>query len=165
MLVQLFLILYGLPAILNPILGINIGREWDAIYFACITFALNQAAFLSSIFYTAICSVPIGQSEAGYSVGLTESQNYRRIILPQALKTALPPFGSDLVGLFQNVSLVFTIGVIDIMGRAKSIGAVSGHTLEAYLFVAVIYIIISLVTRLLFAKVDRKISYGKDGAV
>lgn len=161
MLVQLFLILYGLPLLLNPILGINIAREWDVIYFGAITFILNQGAFLSSIFYAAIKAVPKGQFEAGYSVGLTTAQNYRRIILPQAVRTALPPFGVDLVGLFQNVSLVFAIGVIDIMGRARSIGAATTHALEAYLFVALLYIIISLGVRFLFAKLDRKLSYGR----
>ncbi len=162
MLVQLFLILYGLPALLNPILGINLGRKLDTIYFAYLTFILNQGAFLSSIFYTAILSVPQGQAEAGYSVGLTEFQSYFRIVIPQAIRTAIPPFGSDFVGLIQNVSLVFTVGIIDIMGRAKSIGTVTGHTLEVYLIVAIIYVILSLLVRIIFVQIDKKISYGKE---
>ncbi|MCD8159490.1 MAG: amino acid ABC transporter permease [Clostridiales bacterium] len=161
MLVQMFLILYGLPFFLGPIFGSNIGRTWDKIYFAYITFILNQGAFLSSIFYSAIKSVPIGQTESGLSVGLTGFQNFTRIVLPQAVKTALPPFGTDFVGLFQNVSLVSTIGVIDIMGRATSIGSATNHALEAYLFVALIYIIISLFMRYVFAKTDVKLSFGK----
>ncbi len=161
MLVQIFLILYGLPALLDPIFGSNIGRTWDKIYFAYVTFILNQGAFLSSIFYSAIKSVPIGQTEAGYSIGLTGFQNFTRIVLPQALKTALPPFGTDFIGLFQNVSLVATIGVIDIMGRAISIGSATSHALEPYLFVALIYIIISLLMRYAFAKADHKLSFRK----
>ncbi len=162
LLVQLFLILYGLPELLNPILGINIGREWDTIYFAYLTFILNQGAFLSSIFYTALESVPAGQLEAGYSVGLTEFQGYFRIVIPQAVRTAMPPFASDFIGLFQNVSLVFTIGIIDIMGRAKTIGTVTGHSLEVYMIVGIIYVVINFLLRILFAVIDRLLSYGKE---
>lgn len=65
------------------------------------------------------------------------------------------------MGLFQNSSLVFLIGVTDIMGRAKSIGAATKHVLEAYVFVVIIYIVISLTIRLLFYYLNRKLEYGK----
>lgn len=74
----------------------------------------------------------------------------------------MPPFGSDLVGLFQNSSLVFLIGVTDIMGRAKTIGTATKHVLEAYVFIVLIYIIISLGVRLLFFRLNNKLSYGKE---
>ena len=131
MLVQLMLVYYGIPALLDPVLGTRINREWGAVNFAYVTFILNQGAFLSAIFYSAITSIPYGQTEAGLSAGLTEFQTFYRIVLPQMVKTALPPFGSDLVGLFQNSSLVFLIGVTDIMGRAKTIGTATKHVLEA----------------------------------
>ncbi len=161
MLVQLFLIMYGLPIFINPIFGLNIGRTWDKIYFAYVTFVLNQGAFLSSIFYTAIKAVPIGQIEAGYSVGLTETQTMVRIVFPQAIKTAIPPFGVDFVALFQNVSLVFSIGVIDLMGRANAFGSAQGHMLEGYVFVAIVYIIISFIMRIAFDWLNRAVTYGK----
>ncbi|MBE7719172.1 MAG: amino acid ABC transporter permease [Lacrimispora celerecrescens] len=163
MLVQLMLIYYGIPALIDPVLGTNINRGWSAVTFAYITFILNQGAFLSAIFYGAITSVPYGQTEAGLSVGLTELQTFRRILLPQMVRIALPPFGSDLVGLFQNSSLVFLIGVTDIMGRAKSIGAATKHVLEAYVFVVIIYIVISLTIRLLFYYLNTKLEYGREG--
>ncbi len=161
MLVQLMLVYYGLPVLIDTAFGTNINREWGAITFAYITFILNQGAFLSAIFYSAITSIPYGQTEAGLSVGLTEIQTFRRIILPQMVRVALPPFGSDLVGLFQNSSLVFLIGVTDIMGRAKTIGTATKHVLEAYIFVAVIYIIISLLVRGLFRYLNYKFEFGK----
>ena len=163
MLVQLMLIYYGIPALIDPVLGTNINRGWSAVTFAYITFILNQGAFLSAIFYGAITSVPYGQTEAGLSVGLTELQTFRRILLPQMVRIAIPPFGSDLVGLFQNSSLVFLIGVTDIMGRAKSIGAATKHVLEAYVFVVIIYIVISLTIRLLFYYLNTKLEYGREG--
>lgn len=162
MLVQLMLVYYGSPALLDPVFGTNLNREWSAVSFAYVTFLLNQGAFLSAIFYSAITSIPYGQTEAGLSAGLTEFQTFRRIILPQMVKTAMPPFGSDLVGLFQNSSLVFLIGVTDIMGRAKTIGTATKHVLEAYVFVVIIYIIISLAVRLLFYRLNIKMNYGKE---
>lgn len=162
MLVQLMLVYYGIPALLDPILGTRINREWGAVNFAYVTFILNQGAFLSAIFYSAITSIPYGQTEAGLSAGLTEFQTFYRIVLPQMVKTALPPFGSDLVGLFQNSSLVFLIGVTDIMGRAKTIGTATKHVLEAYVFVVIIYIVISLSVRLLFFRLNNKMKYGKE---
>lgn len=161
MLVQLMLVYYGIPALLDPILGTRINREWGAVNFAYVTFILNQGAFLSAIF-SAITSIPYGQTEAGLSAGLTEFQTFYRIVLPQMVKTALPPFGSDLVGLFQNSSLVFLIGVTDIMGRAKTIGTATKHVLEAYVFVVIIYIVISLSVRLLFFRLNNKMKYGKE---
>ncbi|OPX43069.1 putative amino-acid permease protein YxeN [Ruminiclostridium hungatei] len=161
MLVQLMLVYYGLPVLIDSAFGTNINREWSAITFAYITFILNQGAFLSAIFYSAITSIPYGQTEAGLSVGLTEIQTFKRIILPQMVRVALPPFGSDLVGLFQNSSLVFLIGVTDIMGRAKTIGTATKHVLEAYVFVAIVYIIISLIVRGLFKYLNDKFEFGK----
>lgn len=160
MLVQLMIIYYGIPSLIDPVLGTNINREWSAVFFAYVTFILNQGAFLSAIFYSAVTAVPYGQTEAALSVGLTEFQTFKRIILPQMVRVALPPFGHDLVGLFQNSSLVFLIGVTDIMGRAKSIGAATKHVLEAYVFVVIIYIFISLTVRLLFYYLNKKLEYG-----
>ncbi len=165
MLVQLMLVYYGLPVLIDSAFGTNINREWGAIIFAYITFILNQGAFLSAIFYSAITSIPYGQTEAGLSVGLTEVQTFKRIILPQMVRVTLPPFGSDLVGLFQNSSLVFLIGVTDIMGRAKTIGTATKHVLEAYIFVAIIYIIISLIIRGIFRYLNDKLEFGRTHTV
>lgn len=161
LLVQLMLVYYGLPILIDNLLGTTINREWGAIIFAYITFSLNQGAFLSAIFYGAITSIPYGQTEASLSVGLNEVQTFKRILFPQMIRVVLPSFGTDLVGLFQNSSLVFLIGVIDIMGRAKSIGAATKHVLEAYLFVTIIYVIISIAIRGLFGYLNKKLDYGK----
>ncbi|WP_230399539.1 amino acid ABC transporter permease [Novisyntrophococcus fermenticellae] len=160
MLLQLLLVYYGLPIILEPVVHIDVTRVWDSIIFAYVTFSFNQGAFLSSIIYSAVKAVSIGQFEAGYSVGLTWWQTFRRIIVPQAVRIALPPFGSDLVGLFQNASLVFSIGVIDVMGRAKTIGTSSGHVFEAYLDVAVIFILCSLIIRGISSCCNKKLDYS-----
>lgn len=150
MLVQLMLIYYGLPLVIDPLFGFNIGKTWEPYIFAYITFVLNQGAFLSSIFISAIEAIPKGQSEAAYSVGLTGLQGFYRIVAPQAIRIALPPFGTDFVGVLHNASLVYVIGVVDLVGRAKAIGTATGHILEAYLFVAIVFILCSLAVRILF---------------
>lgn len=160
MLVQMLVVFYGLPILVQNIFGINISR-WDKILFVYITYALNQGAFLSEIFRGSILAIPSGQSEAGYSVGMTRFQTFVRIVLPQAARIAVPSFGTDFVGLFQGTSLAFLIGVVDIMGRAKTIGTASKHVLEAYIFIAIIFIIISLMIKGFFNLLDKKLSYGR----
>ncbi len=156
MLVQLLLIYYGLPQLLKFAFSINID-DYSKVFFVCVTFALNQGAFVSEIFRTSILAIPAGQTEAAYSVGLTKWQTFHRIVMPQAARIAIPSFGVDLIGLFQNTSLAFLIGVMDIMGRAKTIGSSSGHVLESYVFIAIIFVAVSLLLKLAFTVLDRKV--------
>lgn len=155
-LVQLMLVYYGVPALLDPVLGTHINREWETILFAYAAFILNQGAFLSVIFYSAIRSVPAGQADAAYSVGLSGLQSLHRILIPQAVPVALPVFGSDLIGLFQNSSLVSMVGVLDIMGRARAIGSAEKHVLEAYIFCALMFMVFSIGMRLIFKSMIKK---------
>lgn len=165
MLVQLLLIYYGLPLVVDHFFGADINQTWDKLIFVYITFVLNEGAFLSAVFYGAITSVPVGQMEAGHSVGLTRWQTYRRIILPQAIRAALPPFGSDFIGLFQSTALVYYIGVVDVMGKARQVGANQKHYLEAYLVVVVLFVVFSILIRVAFAWLNKHLDYGKGRAV
>lgn len=160
MLVQMLVVFYGLPILVQGVFGLNINR-WDRIIFIYITYTLNQGAFLSEIFRSSILAVSTGQSEAGYSVGMTRFQTFRRIVLPQAARIAVPSFGTDLVGLFHGTSLAFLIGVVDIMGRAKTIGTATKHVLEAYVFIALLFIIISMIIKGIFYLLDKRLSYGR----
>ncbi len=163
MLVQLMLIYYGLPLVIDPLFGWSIGRTWAPSLFAYTTFVMNQGAFLSSIFISAIEAIPKGQSEAAYSVGLTGLQGFYRIVAPQAVRIALPPFGTDFIGVLHNASLVYVIGVVDLVGRAKAIGSATGHILEAYLFVAIVFVICSLAVRIVFGIWNKKLDYRNRG--
>lgn len=163
MLVQLMIIYYGLPILLDPIFGVRIERTWEPAIFAYVTFILNQGAFLSSIFMGAIEAIPRGQSEAAYSVGLNGMQTFFRIVAPQAVRIALPPFGTDFIGVMHNASLIYVIGVLDMLGRAKAIGTATGHILEAYLFVAVVFVLISIGMRILFGYLNRRLDYRNRG--
>lgn len=134
-LVQLFLVFYGLPQVLK-VIGIDI-NGWDKVVFAIITFSLNGSAFLSEIMRSTYLAVDRGQQEAAYSVGMTWWQAFRRIIFPQAFAIALPNLGNSAISLLKETSLAFTIGVVDIMGRAQIISIRSNGVSQLELFIAV----------------------------
>ncbi len=160
MLVQMMLLYYGLPMVLKAATGIDI-NSWEKLTFVELTFIINEAAFLGEMFRGAIEAVPYEQTEAAYSVGLTGAQAFFRIVLPQATKIVLPAFGTDIVGMFHNTQIAFILGAVDMLGRAKTVGLASGHSLEAYITVAIIYIICSLILRLIFYKLDKLFNYGR----
>lgn len=164
LLVQMFIAFYGIPIVFgtlfDSLFGINLNRV-EVTVFVEIAIILNEGAFLGEIFRSAILSVPSVQSEAGYSIGLTNIQTFLRIVLPQAVKVAIPQYGLDLIGVFQNTSLVFTFGVLDIMGKAKTLGTATGHSLEGFVVVACIYIVISLLLKGFFLAAEGRMKYGR----
>jgi L-cystine transport system permease protein len=163
MIVQLMLLYYGFPALLKNLLGIDI-NGWDKLIFVELAFILNEGAFLGEIFRSSIEAVPSHQSEAGYSVGLSRLQTFYRIVLPQAAKIALPAYGVDVIGVFHNTSIAFTLGVLDMVGRAQTLGA-NGHQLEPYLYVAFVYVIISILLQLLFHVWSKKMDFGRSDRI
>ncbi len=138
-LVLLFLVYFGLPQLLGSI-GIDMSR-WTKASFMILAFCLNIAAYMSEILRAAYLSVDKGQHEAGMVVGMTAFQRFYRIILPQAFVVALPNIGNTMIGLFKETSLAFTIGIVDLMGQVKNVGArtYGARLLELYIAVAVIY--------------------------
>ena len=161
LLVQMMIVYYGLPLLVQTVFRINI-NAWSPILFVNIAFILNEGAFLGEIFRGAILSIPAEQTEAGYSIGMTETQTFVRIILPQIIRIIIPAYGVDLIGVFHNTALVFTIGgILDIMGKAKTLGTATGHTLEAYLVAALIYVVISLIFKLIFYRVDQRLAFER----
>lgn len=112
LLVQLYIIFYGLPS-----LNIKI----DAIPSAIIAFTLSVGAYTSETLRAAILSVPQGQLEAGYCVGMTFSQTMRRIIIPQAFKTAFPPLFNSFIGLTKDTSLAANVTVLEMFMSAQRI--------------------------------------------
>jgi len=151
--VQMFLVYYGLP-ILIGLFGININR-WDKLFFVIVTYALNTAAFHAEIFRAAIVSVPIGQTEAAYSVGLSRLQTFRRIVAPQAVLIAIPNVGTAIATLLHDTSLAFTIGIIDVMGEVKAIGGNTNRMLEGYVGAAIIFLVLATILEKSFGKIER----------
>lgn len=160
--VLLFLVYYGLPALFT-IIQIDLSQV-EKGYFVVIAFALKFAAMMSEVFRSSYEAVDKRQIEAGYSIGLTAYQNFYRIIFPQMFAVILPNFGNGLILLFQEGALAYTIGLIDIVGKAELIIALNynTHALEIYLALAVIYWVLSIGIEKLFAIFERLYTKGRN---
>jgi len=134
LLVQLFLIFFGLP---------SIGIVLDAFPSALIGFSLNMGAYMSEILRAAIQSIQKGQWEAAYSTGMSWSQAMRRTILPQAARVATPPLGNSFIALVKDTSLAAAITVPEMFQSAQRIAAVTYEPLILYMEAAFIYLVFS----------------------
>jgi cystine transport system permease protein len=134
LLVQLFIIFYGLPYA-----GVTI----DAFPAAVIGFTLSVGAYNSEIMRAAILSIAKGQWEAAYSIGMTRRQALRRIILPQAARVTVPPLGNSFISLVKDTSLAAVITVTEMFQTSQQIVAATYEPLWLYIEVAFIYLIFS----------------------
>lgn len=136
LLVQLFLFYFGLPQVVPAMTGI------DGVTAAIIGLTLHFAAYMAESIRGAILGVDRSQWEAAQSIGMTQGQLLRRIILPQAARTAAPTLMNYFIDMIKSTSLAFTLGVTEMMGAAQKEAAGSFLYLEAFLVVAVIYWVI-----------------------
>lgn len=140
LLVQLYVIFFGLP---------KLGIILDPFPCAVLVFAINEGAYCAETMRAALESVPKGQMEAGYCVGMNYLQIMRRIVLPQAFRTAFPPLSNSLIGMVKDTSLAANITVAEMFMATQRIVARTYEPLALYLEVALIYLIFSTVlTRL-----------------
>jgi cystine transport system permease protein len=136
LLVQLFVIFYGLPSI-----GLTID-PWPS---AIIAFSLNVAGYAAEILRAAILSVPKGQWEAGHTIGMSRSLTLRRVILPQAARVSLPPLSNTFISLVKDTSLASLILVGELFRQAQQITSFSGQFMLIYMEAAAIYWVFCLV--------------------
>ena len=136
LLVQLFVVFYGLP---------SLGIILDPFPAAVIVFSINEGAYCAETIRAALESVPAGQMEAGYCVGMTYLQTMRRIVLPQALRTAFPPLFNSLISLLKDTSLAANITVTEMFMATQRIVARTYESLPLYLEVAFIYLMFSTI--------------------
>lgn len=121
-----------------------IGRPIGAEMSAVITFIAFEAAYFSEIVRAGIQSIPRGQVNAGYAMGMTYGQNMKLVILPQAFRNMLPVFLTQTIILFQDTSLVYAIGAYDMLKGFETAGKNLGRPVEAYLLAAVLYFVMCL---------------------
>lgn len=139
LLVQLFLLYYGLPQLFPIMVGI------DAFSAAVIGLTLHFASYMAESIRAAIIGIDRSQMEASISIGMTPSQSMRRIILPQAARVALPSLMNYFIDMIKSTSLAFTLGVAEIMAKAQMEASSSFRFFEAFLAVALIYWAVVLV--------------------
>lgn len=148
-LVQLMLTYYGIPLLLRY-LNMKFNTGWNInnispIVFAVVAFALNEAAYTSETIRAAIQAVDAGEIEAAKSLGMTNAQIYRRVIIPNAAVIATPTLINTLISLTKGTSLAFSAGIIEMFAQAKIIGGRDYCYFERYISVAIIYWIVSIV--------------------
>lgn len=147
MLVQLFVIFYGLP---------SAGIYLDAFTAAVIGFSLNVGAYSSEVIRAVISSVPKGQWEAAYSIGMSWRQALIRTILPQATRTAVPPLSNTFISLVKDTSLAAAITVPELFQSAQRIVATTYEPLILYIEAALIYLALSTILSNLQARLEKR---------
>jgi L-cystine transport system permease protein len=135
LLVQLFVIFYGLPSV-----GVTI-EPWPS---AVIAFSMNVGGYAAEVIRAAILSVPKGQWEAGHTIGMSRRLTLRRIILPQAARVSVPPLSNTFISLVKDTSLASLILVTELFRQAQEIAAFSQEFMLLYVEAAVVYWVICL---------------------
>ena len=149
LLVQLFVVFYGLP---------NLGVTLNAFPAAVLVFSINEGAYCAETLRGALESVPAGQIEAGYCVGMSYIQIMRRVVLPQALRAAFPPLSNSLISMVKDTSLAANITVMEMFMATQRIVARTYEPLALYLEVALIYLMFSTLLTWLQRWGERKLS-------
>lgn len=149
LLVQIFVIYYGLP---------SVGIEFDPVTAGVLALSLNAGAYLSESLRAAIGSIGQGQWRAGFSLGLGYWQTLRHIVLPQALRVAVPSMSNTLISLIKDTSLVSVITMTELMLATKEVIATTFQPLPLYLAAAAIYWCLSLFFEYLQRHAERRLN-------
>lgn len=153
LLVQLFIVFYGLP---------HVGILIDPFVAAVVVFSINEGAYCSETMRAALESVPKGQLEAGLCAGMSWGQTIRRIVLPQAFRTAFPTLGNSLISMVKDTSLAANITVTEMFMTTQRIVARTYEPLLLYVEVGLIYLIFcTVLTKLQTTGEKRLQKYGR----
>lgn len=150
LLVQLFIIFYALP---------SLGLLIDPFPSAVIAFSLNVGGYAAEAIRGSILAIPRGQWEAASTIGLGYVLTLRRVILPQALRVAVPPLSNTFISLVKDTSLASSIMVTELLRRAQEIAAPSYQFLALYSLAAVIYWVICSVLSFAQQRLERRLSH------
>lgn len=151
LLVQLFIIYYGLP---------QYGIRLDAFTAGVLGLALNYSAYLAEVYRGGILAIDRGQWEAGSSIGLSRNALLRHVILPQAFRIVLPPIGNYFISMLKDSALVATISVIELMRAAQLRVAITFRAMDIYLLVAFVYFAMSYPCSLIIRHLEKRLSRG-----
>ncbi|WP_417789291.1 ABC transporter permease [Terasakiella pusilla] len=156
LLVQLFLFYYGAAqfdavrdSFLWPVLR-------EAYWCALIVFALNTGAYTAEIFRGAIQSIPHGEIEAGIAIGMTKTTLYRRIVIPRALRIAMPSYGNEIILMLKSSALAYTITLFDLTGMTRTIIARNYLAIEMYFTAGVIYLLLTFLFIQVWMRLEKR---------
>ncbi|AQL38677.1 ABC transporter permease [Pseudomonas syringae] len=156
MLVQLFLIYYGLA----QFSAVRESFFWpwlsSATFCACLAFAINTSAYTAEIIAGSLKATPAGEIEAARAMGMSKAKMYRRILLPSALRRALPQYSNEVIMMLQTTSLASIVTLIDITGAARTVNAQFYLPFEAYVTAGVFYLCLTFILVRLFKIAERR---------
>ena len=155
LLVQLFVVFYGLA---------KVGLVLAPFPAAVLVFSVNEGAYCAETIRGTLEAVPAGQLEAGYCAGMSYLQTMRRIILPQAMRTAFPPLSNSLIAMVKDTSLAANITVVEMFRATEQINATVYEPLALYIEVGLIYLLFSTLLTWLQRAGEKKLgAYGSKG--
>ncbi len=150
---QIFFFYLALPQV-----GINLSGMMAGV----IALGLNYGAYMSEIFRAGLSSVGKGQREAAQAIGMTPGQTMTRIVLPQALRFAIPPTGNEFIAMTKDSALISATGFVhELMWRATKVGRAQFHSLEALIMAAVFYWMMTLVLSAIQSRIEARLSKGE----
>lgn len=150
LLVQIFLIYFALPMV--------VGQRVDPFVAAITACGINSGAYIAEIFRAGIQAIDEGQMEAGRSLGMSWVQTMRYIIVPQAFKNVIPPLGNEFIALLKDSSLVSVIGFEELTRRGQLIIARTYGSLEIWITVALIYLVMTLTISRLVSYMEKRLA-------
>lgn len=151
LLVQLFIIYYGLP---------QYGIRLEAFAAGVIGLSMNYSAYLAEVYRAGILAIDKGQWEAGGSVGLSRAALLQYIVIPQAARIVIPPIGNYFISMLKDLALVSTISIVELMRAAQLRVAITFRAMDIYLVAALIYFLMSYPCSVLIQYFERRASRG-----
>src|SRR5690625_4072775 len=151
--VQIFVLYFGLVQF------VDLGRFLSG----GIALGVHNGAYIAEIFRGSIQSIDRGQSEAARSLGMNYGLSMRRIVLPQALRRAIPPLGNQFIIALKDSSLVAFIGFQDLFNRAQRIQSATGLAMESYIIVGIYYLLLVLVLSFIVSRIEHYLSKSERG--
>ena len=156
MLVQLYLIYYGFGQF--DAVKASVFWPWlsDATFCACLAFAINTSAYSAEILAGSLKATPYGEIEAAKAIGMTRFKLYSRILLPSALRRALPQYSNEVIMMLHATSLASVVTLVDITGAAKTVNSQFYLPFEAYITAGVFYLFLTFILVRLFKLAERR---------
>lgn len=160
-LVQLYLICFGLPQLLQK-LGYQDFRSIPGLLLVFLVMSIHTGAYIAEIMRSSILAIDKGQLEAAHAIGMSTYCAYIQIILPQAFRLAIPSLGNNVISTLKGTSLIFNVGVVDMLRKANLMGAYSSRHVELYVDVAIIYALLCFIIQAGTYFLEQRTMLGKE---
>lgn len=151
LLVQVFFWFYALA---------ETGIVLEPLHAGIAALGFNYGAYLTEVFRAGIQAVPRGQREAAEALGMSETLLMRRIVLPQAVRIVIPPIGNEFIAMLKDTSLVYIISIQELLWRAQTAGRTNVRILEAIVFAAAVYWVLTIVFSFFQERLERRLARG-----